>query len=333
MGRENMDKDIIVNRESGIIAVRASSKQHKTIKNFIDRVVGNVQRQVLIEATIAEVKLSDTYKAGVDWSVVGETATIDGQTVLTKGANQDLIGGNLGFTPFFELATTGSINGDPLNITLKALETFGDVKVLSSPKVMALNNQTAILKVVDNVVYFTTDVEVVAGLDNQQSTIAVDTDVNTVPVGIVMAVTPYIDENNVVSMNVRPTISSISGYVDDPNPLLAESGVVSQIPEIQVREIETMLKINDRDTAVIGGLMQDSIDKGSNGVPFLSSIPLLGSLFSYTEEEFVKSELVVFIRPVVIEHASLDGDLSEYKKYLLEDMQQKTSERLSDPEE
>jgi general secretion pathway protein D len=109
-----------------------------------------------------------------------------------------------------------------------------------------------------------------------------------------------------------------------------EQGVVSEIPVIQVREIETMLKINSGETAVIGGLMQDQINKEDRGVPFLSSIPLLGALFSYTDEEFVKSELVIFIRPAVIEHASLDGDLADYKKYLLEDLQQETSKKLSD---
>ena len=322
--------NIIVNRESGIIAVRATSKQHKSIKGFIDQVVGSAQRQVLIEATIAEVQLSDNYQAGIDWSVVSETAIVGGTEVLTKGGIQDVVGGSLGSSPFFQLATAGTINGNPLNITLKALETFGDVKVLSSPKVMTLNNQTAILKVVDNEVYFTTNVEVDAGSVNQNSQIVVDTDVNTVPVGIVMSVTPYIDELETVTLNIRPTISRIISFVDDPNPLLADAGVVSQIPVLQIREIETMLKVDDSETAVIGGLMQDQINKENRGVPILSSIPLLGALFSYTEEKYVKSELVIFIRPVIIEDASLDGDLSEYKKYLLEDIRQETSDKLAE---
>ncbi len=328
-GNLNTNKNIIVNRESGIISVRATSKQHKAVKHFIDVVVGNVLRQVLIEATIAEVRLSDTYQAGIDWSLVSETAQIGGQTVMTKGGIQDVIGGNLGASPFFQLATAGNINGNPLNITLKALETFGDVKVLSSPKVMALNNQTAILKVVDNEVYFNIDVEVVAGQDGKDSTIAYETIVNTIPIGFVMAVTPFIDEEGAVTLNVRPTISRIIRYVNDPNPRLVEAETVSQIPVVQVREIETMLKINNKETAVIGGLMQDQINKEVRGIPFLSSIPLLGALFSYTEEEFVKSELVIFIRPVVMENASLDGDLADYKKYLLEDLQQETSKQLS----
>ncbi len=318
--------NIIVNRESGIIAIRATRKKHKVVKKFIDQVVGSAQRQVLIEATIAEVQLSDHYQAGIDWSVVSETSG----GVLTKGGIQDVIGGSLGAAPVFQLATTGTINGNPLNITLKALETFGDVKVLSSPKVMTLNNQTAILKVVDNEVYFNIDVNVVPGNANTNAVTTVDTTVNTVPVGIVMAVTPFIDEGNTVTLNVRPTISRIIGFVDDPNPLLADAGVVSQIPVIQVREIETMLKVDNSETAIIGGLMQDQINKDNRGIPILSSIPLLGALFSYTEEKYVKSELVIFIRPVVIEHASLDGDLADYKKYLLEDLQQATSKKLSD---
>lgn len=320
---ENNKEDIIVNRESGTIAVRATAKQHRQIAAFISRVVSSAQRQVLIEATIAEVRLSDKYQAGVDWSVIGETATSGGVTVLKKGGIQDLLGGNLGATPFFELAGTGTINGNPLNITLKALETFGDVKVLSSPKVMALNNQTAILKVVDNEVFFTTNVEVDPGTVNQNSTTVIDTDINTVPIGFIMSVTPFIDRDDEVTLNVRPTISRIIRFVDDPNPVLASQDVVSKIPVIQVREIETMLKIRDKDTAVIGGLMQDQVDKTNNGVPVLSSIPLLGNLFSYTEEEYVKTELVIFIRPVVMHDASLKGDLSNYKKYLDIDIHKK----------
>lgn len=317
------NNNVIVNRESGIVAVRATGKEHKLVKKFIDQVVGSSQRQVLIEATIAEVRLNDDYQAGVDWSYVSQSTG----GVLTEGGLQNVIGGSLASAPFFQLAAAGSINGNPLNITLKALETFGDVKVLSSPKVMTLNNQTAILKVVDNEVYFNIDTNVVPGNSNTDSVTTIDTTVNTVPVGIIMSVTPYIDEGNTVTLNVRPSISRIIKFVDDPNPALAIANVVSQIPVIQVREIETMLKVDDSETAVIGGLMQDQINKENRGVPILSSLPLLGALFSYTEERYVKSELVIFIRPVVIEDASLDGDLASYKKYLLEDLQQETSKK------
>lgn len=315
---------IIVNRESGMLAVKATAKQHTEIQDFIDQVLDSVQRQVLIEATIAEVKLSDRYQAGIDWTLV----TSDPNTTAT----QDLLGGNLGQTPFFSFNIAETVSGNPLNVTLKALETFGDVKVLSSPKVMAINNQSAILKVVDNEVYFTTDVEAVPGSVNQNSLVTVDTDVNTVPVGFVMAVTPFIDQHETVTLNVRPTISRIIDFVADPNPQLAEAGVTSQIPVIQVREIESVLKIENGDTAVIGGLMQDQIDKETTGVPILSSIPLLGSLFRYQDDLYSKSELVIFIRPVVTKDASLTGDFKEYRKYLLEELHVENNKQLKTAE-
>ena len=312
----SVSNNIIVNRESGMLGVRATARQHSQVQEFLGLVIGSAKRQVLIEATIAEVTLSDRYQAGIDWSLINSQDSGENLT-------QSLIGGNLGQAPFFSANINGSADGNPLNITLKALETFGDVKVLSSPKVMALNNQTAMLKVVDNQVYFTTNVEVSQAVSTGGVATALavlDTEVQTVPIGFVMSVTPFIDNNNVVMMNVRPTISRIVDTVIDPNPELANAGVTSEIPVIQVREIESILKINNGDTAVIGGLMQDQVNKRTTGIPILSSIPLIGGLFSYRDDEYVKSELVIFIRPVVMQNASLDGDLKDYRKYLLEDI-------------
>lgn len=313
--------NIMVNREAGVVGVRATFAQHRQIQEFLDRVISSAQRQVMIEATIAEVTLSDRYQAGIDWSVISSD--------LADSVTQSLLGGNLGSAPFFQITGSNTnSSGDNLTATLKALETFGDVKVLSSPKVMALNNQTAMLKVVDNAVYFSIEVtpetvNATTGLVTSPATI--DTDINTVPIGFVMTVLPYIDKNDVVTLNIRPTISRIVDTVNDPNPELAKAGVVSGIPVIQVREIESVLKVNNGDTAVIGGLMQDQINKRKSGIPILSSIPLLGALFSYQDDEYVKSELVIFIRPVVVHEASLNGDLKEYRKYLMDDFDASTS--------
>ena len=213
-----------------------------------------------------------------------------------------------------------------MSATLKALETFGDVKILSSPKIMALNNQTAMLKVVDSEVYFSVDVDDAQIVDGVVFPGKISTSINTVPVGFVMSVMPYIDKNDVVTLHVRPTISRVIGRAIDPNPALADADVVNQIPIIQVREVEYVLKVNNGDTAVIGGLMQDQINKRQSGVPILSSIPLLGALFSYQDDEYVKSELVIFIRPVVVHEASLDGDLKEYRKYLMNDFNASTGQ-------
>ena len=228
--KNDLSNNIIVNRESGYISVRATSRQQKQVQKFLAKVMGSAQRQVLIEATIAEVTLSDRYQAGIDWSVVNssESAKLYGSNDATnENATQNLTGGNLGSAPVFTATLLGSSRGNALSATLKALETFGNVKVLSSPKVMALNNQTAMLKVVDNQVYFTTKVQASTSLTASGASVSnqpvVETQLQTVPIGFVMSVTPYIDKNDVVMMNVRPTISRIVSTVDDPNPELAKS--------------------------------------------------------------------------------------------------------------
>ena len=318
---QQVSNNILVNRETGVIGVRATSRQHRQVRELLDKVVGSAQRQVMIEATIAEVTLSDHYQAGIDWSMM-RTDSLGNIDQI----GQNLIGGNIPAIPSFQISAAGTTsNGEQLGATLKALEEFGDVKVLSSPKVMALNNQTAMLKVVDNEVYFSIDVtpEKRDALGGITSPATYTTEINTVPIGFVMTVMPFIDKNDVVTLNVRPTISRIIGTAADPNPeFVNEDGeqvVINEVPIIQVREIESVLKINNGDTAVIGGLMQDQINKQQSGVPILSSIPFIGALFSYQDDEYVKSELVIFIRPVVVHDASLTGDLKDYQKYLMED--------------
>ena len=170
--------------------------------------------------------------------------------------------------------------GKDINVVVKLLRNFGDIKVLSSPKIMTLNNQTAVLKVVRNVVYFEVDVEpaiVLAGGDAAQQ-VAVDTTAKTVPVGLVMTVTPQINENDAVTLNVRPTISRVSQFVPDPNPELG--AIPNNVPQIQVQEMESVLQINNGQIAVLGGLMQDTVRQDSNSIPLLSDIPLLGTACS-----------------------------------------------------
>jgi len=200
---------------------------------------------------------------------------------------------------------------DGVGATMKMLAQFGDIRVLSSPKIMALNNQAAMLRVVDNKVYFT--IEVTAGIpatDNSPATPALYTsEINTVPVGFVLSVTPQISENDQVTLNVRPTISRILRYVNDPSPALTDAGVWSmRFLRFRFAKSESILKVFSGQTAVLGGLMQDSLDASTSGLPGLSKLPGLGNLFSYRDDIASKTELIVFIRPVVIKQPSLDGD-------------------------
>jgi len=135
-----------------------------------------------------------------------------------------------------------------------------------------------------------------------------------------MSVTPQISDDDEVTLNVRPTITRVVDYVTDPNPALADAKVTSKVPVIQAREMESVMKVPSGQIAVMGGLMQDSTDNAKDGIPGLSSIPVLGNLFSYRNESSTKTELVVFMRPVVVKDASISGDYKGYR-YMLPDQQ------------
>ncbi len=297
-------QSVIVNPETGILTIHATEKQHKAVQHFIDQVLSIAQQQVLIEATIVEVSLSDRYQAGIDWQRLhGDFSYI-----------QALSGGNLGSAPFysFEYNNPNSKLGD-VSATVRFLEEFGNIKVLSSPKIIALNNQTAILKVVDNIVYFTTQVDVNETETRTRETYT--TEINTVPVGLVITIIPQINENGNVNLNIRPTVSRIIRYKTDPNPALAQAGTLNQIPEIQIREMETLLRINDGEIAVIGGLMQDITEQDKTGIPVLSQLPILGDLFSYRDDHYEKTELVIFLRPRILKGSHVEGN-PVYQHYL-----------------
>jgi len=195
---------------------------------------------------------------------------------------------------------------------VKMLQEFGNVKVLSSPKIMAINNQTALLKVVDNIVYFTLEADTVS--NQTTSTTTFTSTPHTVPVGFVMSVTPQISRDDAVTLNVRPTISRVTGFVNDPNPDLARQNIVSRIPQIQVREMESVLRVRSGQVAVLGGLIQDSIDLNDQGIPGLSDIKIVGNAFNYRNNRIKKSELIIFLRPRVV--ASLDKPMDVYDDYL-----------------
>lgn len=308
------NNNVIVNREAGIIAVRATDRQHRDVQQFLDTVQLSTQRQVLIEATIAEVNLNDRFRAGIDWNLINPDGS-SGVEIL-----QSITDTSLSAPPAFTLTVDDqSFDGNALQATLRALETFGDVSVMSSPKVMAMNNQTALLKVVDNLVYFTVEVNIDttgASASGGGTLTTFETEVNTVPVGFVMSVTPYINEANNVILNVRPTISRVISFARDPNPALAQTNVVSEIPVIQVREVESILRIDSGEIAIIGGLMQDETQHEKRGVPVLGRVPMLGNAFRYRDSQQSKTELVIFLKPTVINNASLAGDLKNFSKFL-----------------
>lgn len=301
---------VIPNPEAGIITVRATGKQHEKIQDFISQVMRNARRQVLIEATVAEVRLNSNYQQGINWSAL--KLGTDGFQ-LRQAGSAALPSTNTGSMFLMNYANPISKFGN-LSASVQLLESFGDVKVLSSPKISVMNNQTAMLRVVDNLVYFTIKADTTT--NQTTTTTTYTTTAITVPTGFTMSVTPQINDSDTVLLNLRPSISRLLGYVNDPNPALAAAGVVSRIPQLQTREMESVLKIENNQIAIMGGLMQDEINNLTDSVPLLGDIPVAGNIFKNRNDTKTKTELVIFLRPVVIKDASIDGDYSEFRNNL-----------------
>jgi len=309
---------VIANPEAGILTIRASARQHERIQEFLDQVLVSARRQVLIEATIVEVQLNNAYQQGIDWALfTGGWQLFQGS--LLRGAAQAVApvpsAGTLTALPTGSLFV-GQYNSNTFRFSLQLLETFGNVRVLSSPRISAVSNQTALLKVVENVVYFTISANTTQNQTGALTTFT--TTPNVVPVGIIFAVTPQISENDTVLLNVKPTISRVNSFVNDPNPVLAAVNppIVSRIPQILTREMESVIKLTSGQIAVMGGLIQDSLIDNADTVPGVNRIPFFGDLFSNKNIQNSKSELVIFLRPIVVRDPSVEGDYRGYRVFL-----------------
>jgi MSHA type pilus biogenesis protein MshL len=318
---------VIVNPEASVIIVRATSRQHEKIQEFLDQVLANVKRQVLIEATIAEVQLNNQYQQGIDWSALrsrGATTTFGNQIGTGNVATIPTFPNGIAATPpgalpsapaFPNILTIGAV-GANISGVLQLLDSFGNVRVLSSPKLSVLNNQTALLRVVDNIVYFnvqSSQTAIGTGGGSAGVQTAVTTTAVTVPVGFVMNVTPQISDDDVILLNVKPATTRLIKFVNDPNPLLT---IPNQVPQLRMREMESLIKVNSGQIAVLGGLIEDSVNDIEDTVPIINSIPILGSLFSSRNRNNTKTELVVFLRPIVVKDPSIDGDYRAFRTML-----------------
>ena len=328
---------VISNREAGILMVFATQRQHERVRDFIERVVSSARRQVLIEVTVVEVQLSSLYQQGINWQRL--RAGTDGFSLNQQGSGAvpgaaaatgatfaaaanpmtpafGAVGGNGNFQLSF-INTASPIGNIAAAISL--LGSYGNVKVLSSPKLSVLNNQTAMLKVVDNLVYFNVSGSSTPATATSPAINSFTTTAQSIAVGFVMSVTPQIDEADQVTINVRPSLSRRIGVVQDPNPSLvtaAGAQIVNAVPVIQTREMESILKIPNNQVAVMGGLMQDNFNDGEDSVPVLSRVPGVGELFKNRNEAASKSELVIFLRPIVIKDPSLEGDFQKFRDSL-----------------
>ncbi|NGZ05946.1 MAG: type II and III secretion system protein [Magnetococcales bacterium] len=304
---QEIGKKVIWNESTGVVSVLTTQRQHREVQEFIDRVLNNARRQVLIEATVAEVNLSDKHQSGIDWTMLKSNGVTDGGNRISTLANR--ISGTPG-TALTLNSTKVPFLSDVLGerdigATLHLLSSFGKTKVISSPRITVLNNQTAVLRVTTNEVYFEMRINEQAMLEQGivRYTNNSETQIRTVPIGFLMQVTPQISESDIITLNIRPTIQRVDKWVENPDPKLrsATAGATPpQVPVVQVQEMDSILRVPNGHVAVMGGLMKHNRDNKLEGVPVLSELPVVGSLFSYRSQEAEKSELVVFLRPILM---------------------------------
>lgn len=334
-----------VNQQAGIVTIFASQKQHKLLADYIDRLRRSVLAQVLVEAKIVEVTLSDQFRTGVDWSSFGGVSSVtDPLTglVTTSRSQGPWAGDNqsLDFTSNFSRSVATDSFPDPtigliwnnsdldLNVAVSMINAFGTTRTLSSPRITVINNQTALLKVAENEVFFEISVEFSPATDNSAPVTTFDSQIQSVPVGIVMAVQPAIDpDGQRISMSMRPSITRLVRRIEDPGVQLqlaqinAQNGtnlaVSSAIPIIETRELDSIVTMESGQVVVMGGLMQEIAINSREGAPGLMDVPLLGRAFGMDTRETEVVELVIFLRATIVGDRDTvhEEDIRLYNKF------------------
>jgi MSHA biogenesis protein MshL len=284
---------VVVNPQSGLLVVRASSADQQAVERFLVQAQRNLQRQVILETKILEVNLSDGFQSGINWAQLGSMGNAD----FSLGVQGDALSGPNNVGGVFSAAVqVGDFTG-----VLQLLETQGEVRVLSSPRISTLNNQKAVIKVGTDE-FFVTDVSTTT-TSLVGGTTAPDLDITLTPFfsGISLDVTPQIDESGQVTLHVRPTVSR----VEDQNKSIQLGGSdnVFNLPLAlsTTRQSDSIVRARSGQVVVIGGLLENRNTNTNANIPWASKLPVVGTLFQQQRKALQQTELVILMRPQVVD--------------------------------
>lgn len=287
-----------LHKQAGLVTVFGTQHHHDLIEQFIKDVLYSTQLQVLIEAKIIEVNLADEFKTGINWNRLKSDFVVQGPLgdLAVPGAF------NRATAPVKNVFTIGS-GGSTLTALASVLSRFGTVRTLSSPRVTVLNNQTAVLKVATNQVFFKVNYYREIPIDGNPGVERASSQIQTVPIGLVMVVHPTVDvDTGRITLTLRPTISRVIAEREDPAvSILSRQARTSTVPVVQVRELDSVLQMENGDTVVMGGLMEDRSDDARSGVPGVKDIPVVGHLFGGRDHKRETTELVILLRATVLQ--------------------------------
>ncbi|MDX1695081.1 MAG: pilus (MSHA type) biogenesis protein MshL [Ketobacteraceae bacterium] len=291
-------RNVVVDADSGIAVVKAYPGELRYVEDFLAKAQLSLQQQVIIEAKILEVNLGEGYQAGIQWDTFGQGygGQLTDSTNEVVGALQSKTVDELVDQTVEGMFTLG-LNFTDFTGVISLLESQGDVQVLSSPRIATVNNQKAVIKVGTDE-FFVTEI---SSSTTATSTTTVDSpEVTLTPFfsGIALDVTPHIGEGNDVTLHVHPTVTEVTERVK--NVGIGDDNLVLPLAFSSIRETDSVIRAEDGQVVIIGGLMQTSREKKDAGIPYLSRIPGLGKLFKQERDISKKSELVILLRPQVV---------------------------------
>jgi MSHA type pilus biogenesis protein MshL len=282
---------LVISPISGLIHVTAMPEKLVQVQKFINDFQSSVLRQVLIEAKIVEVSLSNSFQYGLDWNVISSSGKYGFNLSSDPSTQTSGDAGNVSFK-----LTGGSTQ---INAVLTALSTQGNVSVLSNEKTSALNNQRAIFNVTTDEIYFS--VTRTPLLNSNGGVISFQSSINPqqISVGVVLDVLPQISADNILTMDIRPAVTN----VDHVETITLSDGTTASAPVIARREGDTIARLRAGETMIIGGLVQTTKNKTESGIPVLQDLPLFGKMFRHINNTETRSELVIFLTPTIISGA------------------------------
>ncbi len=323
-----------INRQGGVISVNANDEIHDRVGNYLKQVSDYYSSQVLVEAKVVEVQLNDQFRSGVNWSDFNILSGLGfgDISITTPGASSTDFPASVASIDF-------SRDGGDLAAAVDLVQIFGTTRTISSPRIVSMNNQQSIFTFARNEIYFTVSIEEeteeVEGGDDI-TTLNVESEVNSVPIGIILSVQPSIDEKRgEIIMNLRPTISRTTGVnVPDPGFALQVASILARfpgefpenvadltnsIPEVEVRELDTVLRMKTGEVMAIGGMIEQRDNNIDSGVPFISEIPIFGNAFKSVEKESNTVQTVILLKATIIPGYGVDArDQEFYNKFSTE---------------
>lgn len=302
------ERMVVVTPQAGLVTVRGMPAEIAAVKAYLGQSEQHLQRQVVLEAKIIEVTLNDEYQQGINWQNAIMNLRNTSFNFSTSGAvASNAISTSLGGV------TAISFNNADFNGVINLLETQGNAQVLSSPRVTAMNNQKAVIKVGQDE-YFVTNVSSDTTIGAGGTTSTPNISLQPFFSGIALDVTPQIDQNGSVILHVHPSVTETAEQ--NKTIQFSDERIVLPLAQSNIRESDTIIRARSGEIVVIGGLMQTVTSDSESRTPVLSAIPLVGKLFTSLNKVEKKKELVILLKPTVVGEGVWQQQIQQSSGYI-----------------